>query len=137
MVEQTSKFATFWAGYIGTPMVVQKLMYQKQKNKLVEALAGEAMPKTYTEIREKVTKGLMDERLGKGLIHFKNKGWMTLTGMNLLIAGVLPLVFNIGFSKWRYQRNLAAQPRPQFNHPGGMLVQKPAFDQWMQPRRFG
>lgn len=134
LAEQSSKFATFWAGYIGAPMLVQSLLFQKQKKNLTAA-AGGALPKTYTEIKEKVAKGLMDKKLGQALIKFKNKGWLALTGLNLLIAGILPLVFNIFFSKWRYQRDLMNRPRPEFNHPGGTLASQPGFGQWIRQVR--
>lgn len=129
-IEQSSKFATFWAGYIGTKRFINKFMFKKERAKLAEA-AGGAIPATYKAIREKVANGQMTEAVGKQLTKFKNKNWLTLTGMNFFIAGVMPLVFNIFFSKWRYAREHGAGSRTQYEHPGGQISQQLNFRQWL------
>ncbi len=145
LVEQTSKFATFWAGYIGTPMFINKV-FKGKEGSLLENLKNSAenttlekLPATYNAVKEKVASGQMTEAVGKQIERAKNNKWYSLTGLNFLIAGVLPLVFNIGFSKWRHQREMANKaittptlPNPQVNTPGMFQsLQRKSFNQFV------
>ena len=111
VVEQMSKFATFLAGYFFTPRIVQKVMAKRHKALLEKGAAHGAM--TYTNIINHIAQA--DHGLAKQLLKFKNKQWGILTVSNFMLAGVLPLVFNQLFSKWRYQRehSATAQAAPQ------------------------
>lgn len=135
LIEQSSKFATFLAGYFYMPKLVRKILSRKNKALLEEGAKYGEM--TYTNISKNVAAKAPE--LAKKLIGYKNRQWALLTGLNFLVAGVLPLVFNIIFSKWRHIREqkaeaqghpavAQAQPQPVFQ-PSGQLQHK-TFAQW-------
>ena len=101
VAEQSSKFATFWAGYMATPRLIGKWMAKKHKALFAEAekFGGTG---TYTKIKTQIADKAPE--LAKRLEKQKTNQWLWLMGVNILVAGALPIVFNIMFNKWRYAR---------------------------------
>ena len=77
---------------------------------------------------------------GRKLLRFKQKQWGALMGLNVLIAGVLPLGFNILFTNWRHareKRDQNAVPPALPQAPPSPLIRRPAFEQWCAGARAG
>jgi hypothetical protein len=135
-MEQVSKFSTFILGYVATPKIFKAIMEFKDK-KLLEPFKNAqglyALP-SYDKIINVMSKE-NPELAQKMLSHLNTRKGVSLVG-NLFAIGVLPILFNIWFSNWRYQReNIEPVPPSQpFHHPGGYIQHKP-FGAWAQQQQ--
>lgn len=104
VVEQASKFLTFLGGYFWSPRVVNAVISRRYADLLKQAAPYGEM--TYTNVLNKIRPE--NPVLAEQLVRLKNRQWGMLTGLNFVVAGALPVLFNIMFSRWRYQRSQAA-----------------------------
>lgn len=144
LVEQASKFLTFMGGYFWTPKIVKNIMNSRNKPLLAEAAKFGEM--TYTNVIQNVAKEAPET--AQKLVRFMNGKWGLLTAMNFSIAGVMPLIFNIFFSKWRHQREereKGQQPAQGQNVSGTNLraglsvsggLQRKSFAEWGRTGRY-
>ncbi|MBY0405277.1 MAG: hypothetical protein K2X66_15365, partial [Cyanobacteria bacterium] len=133
VVEQTVKFATFILGYVATPKIFKGLMEWKDQ-KLLKPFtneAGKIVLPSYDKIIHQISKE--NQPLAESLLkHLNNRKTVSLVG-NLFAIGVLPIIFNVYFSAWRYNRENQEELPPSlpFQHPGGSVAHK-GFQQWGQ-----
>lgn len=136
-VEQGAKFATFVLGYVATPKIFKGLMEFKDRELLkpFRNEAGKVILPTYEKIMKEIA--IKEPELAKSLLkHLNSKKGVSLVG-NLFAIGVLPVLFNVWFSAWRFNKENAEPPTPvvPFRHPGGTLQHK-SFNTWGTPQAF-
>lgn len=133
VVEQMSKFVTFVLGYVATPKIFKGIMRYKDRALMQEFKnkAGEIVLPSYDKIINELSK--TNPPQAKAILkHLNTQKGVSLIG-NLFVIGVLPILFNVWFSNWRYQRENAepAVPSLPFRHPGG-TVERKSFEDWVQ-----
>jgi hypothetical protein len=127
VVEQMAKFTTFVAGYVATPKLFKALMEWKDAPLLKQFTQpnGKIAVPSYQTILKDIAPA--NPELAQSLLtHLNTRKGVSLFG-NLFVIGVLPVLFNVWFSAWRYKRE-NEEPLPPvmpFNHPGGHIQHKP------------
>lgn len=105
--ERLSMLTTFLLGYVTVPKVIEKTLKRLDGSLLTEVkkyIGKEALPKhAYAAVLQENL--ISDKNLAQRYIrHLDTKHGLSLLA-SLLVTGTLPLVFNVIFTKWRYQRD--------------------------------
>jgi hypothetical protein len=134
LMEQGMKFLTFVLGYVATPKIFKSLMEFKDRALLKEFkdTTGKIALPSYDTVINKLSK--TDPAKARVLLkHMDTRRGVSLIG-NLFVIGVLPLLFNIWFSAWRYKRENAdstGSSAPPLSTPTATPLQRKSFEAWM------
>jgi hypothetical protein len=131
VLEQVSKFGTFVAGYMGTTPLTAHIMKKinhhlmdevnKAAGKTVEVEPSiyrrvlqyigflpkqtSIIKKTYPNYTDVIEKNVLkNPELKLRYLKYLDRKWIYSLTLNLFAVGVLPVVFNIFFSAWRFKR---------------------------------